>query len=662
MKPVASTMTEIDHLDGDEVKFGIGKGQEAWVMRSMADLYSNRELACIREYSTNAYDSNKEKALRDGTEIEPIQVTLPSMMHPYFTVQDFGVGMSETELREIYTQFGDSTKRDSDEFNGMLGFGSKSAIAYTNTFTVTAVKNGIKTVGVVSRREDATGGYLVTMKIVISGMETNERDGVQIQIPVHNWREFEQKAVDFYRFWLPGRVLVNGKEPVWAVGEKIDDNLYYYPHAGASYVVMGNVPYKIANPDALFPKGMNKISFVAYVPVGAVEFTPAREALKYSEHTKDNLHKIIGDFVSKSVDLAKKEIAAAKTHFEAYTVWKKWRMVIGASQVADLTFNGDKLVEHFEIDAIRYDTLRSRYNTDDIDKWSISDMPKTLIVTDFTIELKAAHKKKVRDWLSLKNMDAYYILFTEEDSLKSPWVEPARVVDWQTVKAEAPKPTPKPRVNNVAWGRKAGSFDLITRNGRKYEQDVPSVKPLYYITVQEYNVSRNLSEVLGLFDYDSEVVLVPANRLAKFTRFYPHAKPILSELRAKVVMDGPSLISPEGIEYLRTNWSDRQKLEAMDESRVDDPDIKRLIKIMKNGDKVYLADYKKNYSLAWALGMGHQFKPHAYERSYDAKHMPLTEKYPLSSAFVHYGNKSKNEHVYYYMNAVYKARKEGKNV
>lgn len=360
MKPVASTITEVDHLPGDEVKFGIGKGQEAWVMRSMADLYSNRELACVREYSTNAYDSNKEKALRDGHDIKPIEVSLPSAMNPYFTVKDAGVGMSRHELAEVYTQFGDSTKRDSDEFNGMLGFGSKSAIAYTNTFTVTAVKDGRKNVGVVTRREDAMGGYLVTLKIVVDNVATSEPSGVTIQIPVHNWREFEQKARDFYRFWEPGTVLVNGREPEWAVGEKIDDNLYYYAHAqgmqNLSYVVMGNVPYRIINSDALFPRGMNRISFVAYVPLGTVEFTPSREDLKYSDHTKNNLRKIISDFVAKSVQTAKDEIAASKTHAEAYKNWTKWRRVIGTGQVDDLTFKGDKLVDDFTLVGDRYDT------------------------------------------------------------------------------------------------------------------------------------------------------------------------------------------------------------------------------------------------------------------------------------------------------------------
>lgn len=662
MKPVASTIVEVDNLPGDEVKFGIGKGQEAWVMRTMADLYSNRELACVREYSTNAYDSNKEKALRDGHDIEPIEVTLPSAMNPYFTVSDKGVGMSRGDLTEIYTQFGDSTKRDSDEYNGMLGFGSKSAIAYTNTFTVNSVKDGRKNVAVVSRREDAMGGYVVTLKIVVDNVPTSEPSGVSIQIPVHNWREFEQKANDFYRFWMPGTVLVNGREPEWAVGEKIDDNLFYYPNTGynnTSYVVMGNVPYRITNSDALFPAGMNRISFVAYVPVGAVEFTPSREDLKYSDHTKDNLRKIISDFVAKSVQTAKDEIAAATTHAEAYNVWSKWRKVIGAGQVDDLTFKGDKLVDRFDILGYRYDTHSHRYGTWEIKNWNLSDMSKTYIVTDFSINLAAAHKKKVKDWMGATSRSAQYIIFTHEKTVNTPWIDPSRVVSWEKVKEEAPK-APKKIRQGVSWGRKAGSFDLITKSGVLREKDVPSAKELYYVTVQDYNVRKDLGGVLRAFDLDHEVVLVAANRMAKFLRHYPHAKEILPELRKKIVLDGPSLLSADAKLYLSTSHSERGIIQSLDPSKVDDPKVKELIRVFQNADN-YTTEYEKNFRLAGVLGMQDKFKRHEWDNYWNSRKTPLTSKYPLANGYEHGrpASSNTNQHVYIYMNALYRARKDG---
>jgi hypothetical protein len=499
------------------------------------------------------------------------------------------------------------------------------------------------------------------MKMVVSMMQTNEPNGVKIQIPVHNAAEFAQKAHDFYRFWLPGRVLLNGQPPVWEVGEKIDDNLYYYPKSGASYVVMGNVPYKIANPDALFPKGMNRISFVAYVPVGAVEFTPAREALKYSDHTKNSLQTIITDFIVKSVDLAKKEIAAATTHYEAYKLWSKWKNVIGSGQVDDLEFKGEPLVERFPLLAYHYNLNAYRGGGYTIREFYVSQTNSAIFVTDFTPSVNASHKRKVKSWLAHTGRSADVAVFTSATTLNSPWIDPSRIVTWEQIKKEAPKPPKKPRAINTAPGRLAGTFDLITQAGRETEKDVPSAKPLYYIMVQEYNTSQDLDYTLQLFDYDTSVVLLPANRKDKFLRHYPHAVEILQELRSKVTFDGESLISKEGKEYLSLNWTERETLAKMDDSRVDDPELKRLIGICKNRDS-YLKEYNKHQQLANVLGEGFKFKRHRWDRSFDCKACPMTDVYPLASNFGRGDTKRINEHVYYYMNAVYAARKAGKIV
>lgn len=670
MKPVASTMQHTDTLPGEEIEFGIADPR--WVMRSLADLYSNRELAVIREYSTNARDSHVEAGKADV----PIQVILPSAMNPYFTVQDFGLGMSAETLKYRYTQFGDSSKRDSNDLNGMLGYGCKSAVAYTHTFTVTAVKDGHKTVGVITRKPD----FSIVLKVVLE-VPTSEPNGVTIQVPVHNHAEFEVKARDFYRFWPTGTVLVNNKFPEWAVGDKIADNLYYYPNAGKSYVVMGNVGYQIANPDALFPAGMNRISFVAYLdpcnckdwmsaddegnPIDGshaqVEFTPNREALKYSEHTKAHLQKIITNFAANAISTAKKEIADATTHSEAFNAWYRWRKVLGDNNIPKLMFKGEPLSEIYKIDGMRYNRSYGRYNTQHIMQDYVESVPKTLIVTDFVKDLNANHKKQAREWADqVGNIPCNYIIFTQSSKVLSPWVDQSRVVSWDKVKKEAPKTVRPPRAaNNPAWGRKAGSFDLVSKDGRKNEQDVPSSPDLYFCMVQEYNGSRNLKSALKVLDLDYEVVLVPANRKDKFLRFYPHAKPILPELEKHVNLDGLALLSDDAKAYLQVSYDERTAIQGLDMNKIDDPDIAHLAKVLQMSESDLMKEYKKHETLANVLGV--KFKEHPWSGYYAKKKSPLTDKYPLLEN-LRYGRNMNKEHVYLYMNAVYAARKAGKNV
>lgn len=660
MKPVQSTTTQIDNLPGEEVHFSISPANSAWVMRSMADLYSNRELAVIREYSTNARDAMIEAGRGD----RPIEVSLPSGMfsNPKFVVQDYGVGMSEQELKEVYTQFGESTKRVSDDYNGMLGFGSKSAVAYTNTFSITSVKNGYKNVAVITRTEDTMGGYIIKMKVVVPNMETSEPNGTRIEVPVHNWQEFSRKAKDFYRFWEPGTVLIDGKQPEWYVADKLDDGLYMTPQAGTSYVVMGNVCYPIVNADALFPRGMNRISFVAYVPNGTVEFTPNREALKYSEHTKKNLHAIIQNFCKKAIDTAKEEIANSKTHWEAYNAWSKWVRVVGKDNVPDLYFKGEKLGTHFMIQGQRYDRQMHRYNTDRVTNYAIEDTQSTIFVTDFINNLSSAHKQKAREWMHLVGKMSRYVVFTQEKSITSPWVDPSRVVAWEDLKTALPKAPSKPRAQNTAPGRLAGSFDLITKSGRLYEKDVPSATELYFITVQEYNQERDLSGVLAEFGLAHEVVLVPANRMNKFMRFYPHAKPIWPFLEAKVNLDGLSLLSADAKIALNLNGNDKLRIGKLDASRVDDPEIRELIRICKTPESEYIRDYQRHARLSRVLGISHKFRVYPQvSNNWERRATPLSNKYPLlgSTGLV---NPRDLEHAYVYMNAAFAARKSGKIV
>lgn len=675
MKPVTTGITETDNLDGEVVDFSISDPR--WVMRSMADLYSNRELAVIREYSTNAFDASVELANKLGKKPEPIKVTLPSRLNPYFTVQDFGIGMSETELKEIYTKFGTSTKRESNDFNGMLGFGCKSAVAYTNTFTVTSVKDGKKTIAVISRRED----YSITLKVVVPSAPTSEPSGTTVQVPVHNTAEFEQKARDFYCFWKPGTVLVNGSEPKSAVGEKIGDGLYYTDGASNSYVVMGNVAYKVENPQALFKK-ISPISFVMYVANGDVEFTPAREGLKYSDHTKKALHRIIDNFEQNAIKNARDEVTGAPTHADALRAWTKWTNTIGSVHLGVLKYKGDHIVDiikvkhtvqdyidswgrnqqninyekaHHYTASASWNAVRETYNV------NVHNVLNGMVILGSPVSIGTEVRRRAKEFANKKGLKANHFYFLTQDSFDSVWVEPARVVQWEKVKAETPKPK-RPKSTSVGYGRKAGSFDTISQSGWKGEQDVPAA-PVYYISTQEYNHrgASNVKYLLSSFGIKNPVVIVPANRKDKFLRNYKTAQPVLDFLATKVNLDGPSLI-PNDYKQWCAIYDDVNVLARLNPQAIDDPALKSDVELARKYDNTRerqaMQEYEKHQSLANMIGRRQDFKSwrnprqiHSYNRS-----RPL-EVYPLAQ--------NKNvlpRHVEFYINSVYAAHQAGNRV
>ena len=104
-------------------------------------IYTNKVKAVIREISTNAYDAH----VAAGND-EPFDVHLPTDLEPWFSVRDYGTGLSHEDCMEIYTTYFHSTKTDSNDYVGALGLGSKSPYSIADSFTVTSWFNGEKRV------------------------------------------------------------------------------------------------------------------------------------------------------------------------------------------------------------------------------------------------------------------------------------------------------------------------------------------------------------------------------------------------------------------------------------------------------------------------------------------------------------------------------------
>jgi hypothetical protein len=140
--------------------------------------------ACVRELSTNAKDAHVA-AGNPGAFI----LTAPTPDHPFFVVEDFGTGMT-LEMIHNMTTYGYSSKESgerADEFNGVLGIGCKSPLAYGNSFNVTSYHDGLEHAMVFYKGD---GGIPCAAHLLTA--PTTRTNGVIIKIPV--------KASDFETF------------------------------------------------------------------------------------------------------------------------------------------------------------------------------------------------------------------------------------------------------------------------------------------------------------------------------------------------------------------------------------------------------------------------------------------------------------------------------
>jgi len=110
-------------------------------------------------------------------------------------------GLSVDDVFTVYTQYGASTKRGANLSVGMLGIGSKSGFAYSDSFTVTSWHAGKKRIYVAVLDESKVGVINMLHEEDCGLHET----GVEIQVAVrpNDILEFHNKARRLFQHFEP---------------------------------------------------------------------------------------------------------------------------------------------------------------------------------------------------------------------------------------------------------------------------------------------------------------------------------------------------------------------------------------------------------------------------------------------------------------------------
>jgi len=272
-------------------------------------LYSDKITAIIRELSCNAYDSH----VAANKEDKPFEIHLPNPIEPFFSIKDFGIGLSHKDVMTLYTTYFDSNKTDSNEYVGCLGLGSKSPFSYVDSFTVTSIFEGKKTVYNSFINEEG-----IPTIVPLGSENTKEHNGLEVMFSVteKDFNEFKNKAAHVLRYF-PVAPIINGnavevekikyvvKHPLW--GTKINDG-----DGKKTYAIMGNVPYLVntsdfENLEEYQDSILRYFNCDMFFKIGQLDVTPSREKLSYTEETRkiilERLKKIYQDI---QVDIEKR--------------------------------------------------------------------------------------------------------------------------------------------------------------------------------------------------------------------------------------------------------------------------------------------------------------------------------------------------------------------
>jgi len=291
MRIAANTVSEVHGDISDATEMTINLDSFAFEALSGDKLYKNLIRAIVRELSCNAYDAH----VMADTQDQPFAIHLPTMLEPFFSIRDFGIGLDDAGVRKTYLTYFGSSKRQDNKTTGAWGLGSKSPLGYSDNFTITSYKDGMGRMYCVFKNPE-NGIPSVTK---LSEFPTTERNGLLVQVPVINdndTRVFIRETMNVLE-WFPVAPIINTDDKLntheydmrdiikGAHLRKGDAN-----HYGSRCVaIMGNIEYPIhfPNTDMLDPRvtELVRYPFELHFALGELKFSMSREELGYNAET-----------------------------------------------------------------------------------------------------------------------------------------------------------------------------------------------------------------------------------------------------------------------------------------------------------------------------------------------------------------------------------------
>lgn len=635
MEPTAIYATRQGNLNGEKIEMSVDAGSMAHVMSILTDLYSNKTRAVVREYSTNARDAMIEAGNGD----KPIEVSLPNGLSPFFKVRDYGVGLSVEDIRNIYSKYGASTKRSTNEQVGMLGLGCKSALTYTQQFTVRSVKDGQLVLVAISRTESGSG----VMEVVHTS-DTDEQNGVEISVPVDRYNTFRQEAMDFFKYWEPGTVLVDGEQPASFTENaiKLADGLYLVEGASTDHIVMGNVAYRVSDENWLYKNsyyGSRGFGIVAIVPIGSVNFTPSREDLHYTRLT----HQTISDLRKKTetflISSIQEDIDSQETHIEARKVCERWSNVVRSNN-HKFNYRGQSIPSYMQHPHHRYNVNYGRGSVDFYRDINFNQAERAIFIHGYETSsgVSTAHRAKIRLWASQNNYSNVQTFVLNKEEADKTWFTPVASVAWEEIfKTRVPR------------DKSAGDKTVyrIRTKDLRYDRNVdelPAHKRIILWSSGEKETAEYITQAIALCD-GAIAVNLPKNRWAKFIR---ENKNVIEfdKFVSEMMEEKLSGLSDQDVIFVTLNYDERRALASLDSSRVDDPELAKKIDASKIVRSNAVNAYWDVYNMCHRMG---------YSVKTPDKQENALITYPLLRGSD--GLALSIEHCYTYVNAVYNSNK-----
>lgn len=460
-------------------------------------IYGDKITALIRELSINACESHQIKGITT-----PIEVHIPNRMEPYFSVEDFGVGLSESDVYNVWCTYGESTKDQNNDLTGCLGLGSKTPFCYnTRTCTIQA-RHGGKEICFLSHL--GSDGLPIIKKL--SERPCNS-DGVKVTIPVNvnDCEEFERKAKKVYQYFniIPTIVGVDSTEFVKKEYSVKEDNWGISDDYPRCYnIIMGQICYPIKSDIASDNKAQTDI----FVNIGDVDIEASREGLSYDNNTTKFVQNKVSEVNKAITKHFIDSIDSCKNSYEARVFLNnhKNRQFIRFPVPYKNT-----LIADYKIDLQKpYQYYGYSKQSSNLYKEKISVLTPNenycFVINDVT----SCHLKRIRT-LAIKDKNVIVLESDDADNFKKLLdIDDSYITKLSTIDYKIIRNTSIGKIQQVNILSKYGNS--ITSMWENIDlKEVDFTQPGYYVVIHRYNfeangkfhtptILRSLTEILGI--------------------------------------------------------------------------------------------------------------------------------------------------------------------
>lgn len=254
-----------------------------------SNLYSNPIQSFLRETVSNAWDSQVEA----GNTNVPILIRIHKNEDEIeLSVRDYGTGLSPERFDTIYKNIGSSTKRESNDYIGMLGIGRFASLSVSDTSHIKSYYNGKCYSYLMYKDGDSLNIDL------LNTTDTEFDNGVEISVTIKDsWQTQEsiRDGLDYLNYFEQLYVdnnIDNLSDFVYKFNKRTIHEFKTFKICSVNNFfgtkfLMGNVLYEC---NEVKWKIFNNANIAITFDIGELSVTPNREQLRFNDKTIETIN------------------------------------------------------------------------------------------------------------------------------------------------------------------------------------------------------------------------------------------------------------------------------------------------------------------------------------------------------------------------------------